>query len=237
LDEESGDDAMDMLLDLINSYEHRVIAVENLVNSAYETTLDDEDSLSQAYRTEEKLRDNLRETLVRNCSLRRADFDALTARIFTDIDMKKTVIERERKVLRERLRAYLQQQKELAISLKGQLAKLDEDSSQKSLEAVLHDIKKSQKEEGEQIFTLFRDFQFRLKTLCREIEELNDRLRRVLERGESLQLEDLRQFRASLAHEQRKAERKLRSEDVQRLLAHFNMERQESIYQWHRRGT
>jgi hypothetical protein len=166
--------------------------------------------------------------------------------------MKKTVIEEERKVLRERLKIYLECQKELAGSLKEQLVIFADGSDENKLKTVIEDIKKSQKEEGEQAFALLRDFQFRLKTLRQDVEELIHRLQRVLERGELIKLDDLRQlraslaqeqrrvdrqFRASIAYEQRKAEKKLRSEDVQRLLAHFNQERQESVYQWRGRSA
>ncbi|MBI4302922.1 MAG: hypothetical protein HY665_01085 [Chloroflexi bacterium] len=222
----------DLVLDLINSYEHRVVAVESLITGAYETTTDSGDGMSQAYETGQKLKANLRETLVRNRSLRRTDFDALTSKVFGDFEAKKAEIEEERKQVREGLKAYLRRQKELVTSLKEQLTKLSlEGSSKSELETILSNIKANQKEEGEQTFTLLRDFQFRLKTFHQELEELNSRLQRTLERGELLKLEDLRQLQATLADERRKVERKLRKEDVQKLLATFNRERQESVLQ------
>ena len=227
-----------MVLDLIDSYENRVIVIESLITSGSDTSMDSNDGLRQAYETGQKLRDDLRETLVRNCSLRRKDFDAFTAKVFADIEVKKTEIEEERKLVKERLKAYLGQQKELVTVLKEQLTKFNAEGSNKdNLETILGDIKTSHKEEGEQTFALLRDFQLRLKTFCQELEELNRRLQRVLARGELLKIEDLRQLQATLAHEWRTAERKARKEDVQRLLAHFNRERQETIHPWHRRGA
>ncbi len=105
----------DLVLDLINSYEHRVVTVESLINNAYETAVDSDEGLSQAYNTAQKLRDDLRETLVRNCSLRRKDFDAFTSMVFSSIDKKKMDIENERKQIREILKAYLGRQKELVM--------------------------------------------------------------------------------------------------------------------------
>jgi regulator of replication initiation timing len=221
----------DLVLDLINSYEHRVVAVESLVLSAYETTGDSGDGLSQAYKTEQKLKADLRETLARNSSLRRTDFDSLTSKIFGDIEAKRAEIEEERRLIRERLKAYLGRQKELITSLKGQLTKANpEDSSQDNLEQILTEIKITQQDEGEQTFAQLQDFRFRLKTYCQELDELNNKLQRTLERGELLKLEDLRHLQASWADERRKTERKLRKEDVQRLLAHFNRERQAGIH-------
>ncbi len=221
----------DLVLDLINSYEHRVITVESLINNAYETAVDSDEGLSQAYNTAQKLRGDIRETLVRNCSLRRKDFDAFTSKVFSDIDMKKIEIEGERKLIREALKAYLEKQKELVIALKEQLAKFNlEGANKDSLELLLNDIKTSQKEEGEQTFSLLRDIQLRLKTFRMELANLNSNFQRILERGELLKLEDLRQLQSTMAQERRKAEKEERKGDVEKLLARFNRERQEIIH-------
>jgi len=221
----------ELVLDLINSYEHRVVTVESLINSAFETVVDSDEGLSQAYNTTQKLRMDLRETLVRNCSLRRKDFDACTSMVFSRIDKKKMDIENERKQIREILKAYLGKQKELVIALKEQLAKFSLGSSNKdSLELLLSDIKTSQKEEGERTFSLLRDIQFRLNTFRIELADLNSNLQRILERGELLKLDDFRQLQSTMAQKRRKAERKERKEDVERLLAHFSRNRQEIIH-------
>jgi len=47
-----------------------------------------------------------------------------------------------------------------------------------------------------------------------------------VERGESLRLEDLRQLEAAEAGQERRAERELRRQEVERLLAHFKERRQ-----------
>jgi len=221
----------DLVLDLINSYENRVVTVESLINSAFETAVDSDEGLSQAYNTTQKLRMDLRETLVRNCSLRRKDFDACTSMVFSRIDKKKMDIENERKQIRGILKAYLGKQKELVIALKEQLAKFSLGSSSKdSLELLLSDIKTSQKEEGERTFSLLRDIQFRLNTFRIELADLNSNLQRILERGELLKLDDFRQLQSTMAQKRRKAERKERKEDVERLLAHFSRNRQEIIH-------
>ena len=75
----------EMVLDLINSYEHRVVTVESLINNAFESGEYSDEGLSQAYSQSQKLKEELRETLVRNCSLRRKDFDVTTAMVFTCI--------------------------------------------------------------------------------------------------------------------------------------------------------
>jgi hypothetical protein len=220
----------DVVLDLINSYEHRVVTVESLIDSAYEATTDSDEGLTQAYETGQKLRAEIREILVRNCSLRRKDFDAFVSKIFSRIDTKKMEIESERKAIRETLKTYLGTQKLLVLALKEQLAKFSQEGSNKdSLELLLNDIKTGQKQEGEKTFAMLRDIQFRLKTFRIELADLNSNFQRILARGELLKLEDLRQLQSTMAQERRKAERKDRKEDVEKLLEHFNRERQEII--------
>lgn len=221
----------DLILDLINSYEHRVVTVETLINSAYETTMDSDEGLSQEYQIVQKLKDDLRETLVRNCSLRRKDFEAFASMVFSSIDKKKMDIENERKQIREILKLYLGRQKELVVALKEQLTRFSlEGSNKDSLELLLDDIKTSQKEEGEQTFSLLKDIQLRLQTFRAELADLNNNLQRILERGELLKLDDFRQLKSSMAQKRRISERKERKDEVERLLAHFNRKRQVIIH-------
>ena len=116
-------------------------------------------------------------------------------------------------------------------TLKDQLAKFSiEDSNKDSLELLLSDIKTSQKHEGEQTSAMLRGIQFRLKTFRQELAVLNSNFQRILDRGELLKLEDLRQLQSTMAQERREAEREERKEDVEKLLEHFTRERQESIH-------
>jgi hypothetical protein len=148
--------------------------------------------------------------------------------VFNNIDKKKTDIENERKLVREILKTYLDKQKKLVTALKEQLTGFGQEGNDKaSLELLLINIKESQKEEGEQTFSLLRDIQLRLNTFRKELADLNSNFQRILDRGELLKMEDLRQFRANLALERRKAERKERKDDIGRLLEQFNQERRE----------
>jgi hypothetical protein len=160
--------------------------------------------------------------------MRRKDFDAFTSIVFNNIDKKKTDIEDERKLAREILKTYLDKQKKLVTVLKEQLAVFGQEGNDKaSLELLLINIKESQKEEGELTFSLLRDIQLRLNIFRKELADLNSNFQRILDRGELLKMEDLRQFRSNLALERRKAERKERKDDIGRLLEQFNQERRE----------
>ena len=87
-------------------------------------------------------------------------------------------------------------------------------------------IKAVYQERGQEMFATLRNFQLRLESFQAEQEEINHKLQRLVERGESLRLEDLRQLEAAEAGQERRAERELRRQEVERLLAHFKERRQ-----------
>ena len=211
-----------LVLDLINSYENRISMVESLVTTAYQTTAASDESLAEFDKERERLQSSLREILVKKCSLRRKDFNSLMERILADSERKKGKIQEEQKRARETLKEYLDKQKELAASLREQLVKFTlENVDKDSLGAIITNFKSAYQDKGEQVFALLRNFQWHLESFQREEEETNHKLQRLVDRGESLRIEDLRQLEAAKARQDRKAERELRREDVERLLAHF----------------
>ena len=80
---------------------------------------------------------------------------------------------------------------------------------------------------GSSLFAMLRDFQLRLEDFQKEQEEINHKLQRLVDRGESLSLEDLRQLEAAKALQEEELDRELRREEVDRLLSHFRQQRQE----------
>jgi predicted transcriptional regulator len=217
------------VLGLITSYESRIAMVEELMTTAYQTTVTSDGSFAILYEERERLKIGLQKTLAKNCSLRRKDFNHLMEGLLFDANKNRGVIEEERSRFREEVKKYLDEQKQLANYLRQQLVKLTQEETDKGcLDAVIGNIKATYEGKGQLLFAMLRDFQLRLETFQMEQEEINRKLQRLLERGESLNLEDLRQLEAAKAHQQRKAERELRREEVDRLLSHFRQQRQES---------
>jgi len=210
----------EMVLDLISSYENRICVVEKLV-----TTADSDESLSELGKETEKLKTTLRETLVNNCSLRRKDFNKLMERMLSDFEKDKKKIEEEQQQVRDKVKGYLTEQKELAASLREKLARFATDAEKDSLKAAIQEFKTACQDKGEQVFVLLRDFQSRLDVFQRGQEEVNHKLQRLVDSGECLKVEDLRQLEAAKACQDRKAERELRREDIERLLTHFRQQR------------
>jgi len=216
-----------LVLDLVASCENRISMVEELFTGAHYTTATLDASLGELADERGRLRASLQEILARNCSLRRKDFNALMERIISDSEMKKSGLEEERKRVGGELKGYLEVQKQLVASLRQQLVEFNPDKGDKDvLEATIARMKVAYQDKGQQVFALLRSFQLRLEAFQREQEEINQKLQRLVERGEALRLEDLRQLEAAEAGQERKVERELRRQDVERLLAHFKGQRQ-----------
>jgi uncharacterized phage infection (PIP) family protein YhgE len=220
---------MEPVLELITSYESRIATVEELMTTAYQATETSGGSFDILDEERERLKTGLQKTLARNCSLRKKDFNCLLEQLLSDSDKNREAIEEERSQVREKVKEYLDEQKQLASYLRQQLVELTQEKMDKGcLNAVIGKIKANYEDTGQRLFTILRNFQLRLEDFQREQEEINHKLQRLVDRGEFLSLEDVRQLEAARACQDRKANRELRREEVDRLLSHFRQQRQES---------
>jgi predicted phage tail protein len=219
---------MEPVLDLITSYESRIATVEELMTTAYQATVTSDGSFDILDEERERLKTGLQKTLTKNCSLRRKDFNRLMERVLSDSNKNRVAIQEEQSRVREKVKEYLDEQKQLSNYLRQQLIELAQEKLAKdSLDAVIGNIRAMYENKGQQLFAMLRDFQQRLKDFQREQEEINCKLQRLVDRGEFLSLEDLRQLEAAKACQDRKVNRELRREEVDRLLARFGQQRQE----------
>ncbi|MFC1937274.1 hypothetical protein ACFLWY_01790 [Chloroflexota bacterium] len=229
---------MEPALDLIISYESRIAVVEELITTAYQATETSDVSFDILDEEGERLKTGLQKTLAKNCSLRRKDFNRLLERLLSDSTKNREAIEEERSQIREKVKEYLDEQKQLANYLRQQLSELTQEKMDKGcLDAVIGKIKASYEDTGQRLFTILRNFQLRLEAYQREQEEINHKLQRLLDRGETLSIEDLRQLEATKALQDRKTIRDLRREEVERLLAHFKLQRLEIGRHWRQGQT
>jgi len=220
---------MEPVLDLITSYESRIATVEELMTTAYQATETSDGSFGILDEERERLKTGLQKTLTKNCSLRKKDFNRLLERLLSDSNKNREAIEEERSRIREKVKEYLDEQKQLANYLRQQLIELTQEKTDKGcLDAIIGNIKATYGDKGQLLFAILRDFQLHLEAYQREQEEINHKLQRLVDRGESLSLEDLRRLEAAEALQKRATERELRREEVDRLLSHFRQQRQES---------
>jgi regulator of replication initiation timing len=202
--------------------------VEELVTTVYHTTATSSESLDKLEKERKELRANLQETLAKNCSLRRKDFNRLMEAILSDSERKRMGIEEERRKVKEKLQEYLNGQKELAASLKKHLIEFTAEKTDKdNLKMIITELEAASQGKGEEVFAMLRTFELHLEAFQREQEEINHKLQRLVDRGKSLRIEELRQLEAAKAREDRKTERELRREGIERLLAHFKQQRQD----------
>jgi regulator of replication initiation timing len=216
----------DMIMEIVASYENGISMSDWLISNAHDAVATFDENWQELGKERARLKVGLQEILARNRSLRRKDFDHHIECFLLDCDRKRTGIEQEQKQLKQMLKGYLDEQKRLVASLRERIGSFNPgDVDRAALEAVIAELKKAYQDKGERVTVALREFQCRLNTFRQEQEEINHRLERLVQRGESLRLEDLRQLQAGHAREERKAGRELRRQEVQRLLAHFGQQR------------
>jgi hypothetical protein len=220
---------MGPIIELITSYENRITTVEEVMMKAYQATVAPDRHLDTLDKQREQLQTDLQKTLARRCSLRKKDFDKLLKNVLADSNEKREALRQERERIREQAAGYVEEHRRLADYLRGQLADLSrENADGAALNGMIKMIRTRYEESGQRLFGALREFQAHLEVFQREQEELNARLQRLADRGDSIHTEDLRQLEAARADQERKADRGLRREEVDRLLAHFRQQRLES---------
>lgn len=216
----------EVVLDLITSYESGITMAEMMLTQAYDATTAFDGSWSELDKERERLKATLREMLAGSCSLRRKDFSALIERVLSDSEGKRRQIDEEQKRVRRTLKQYLDEQRTLISYLKEQLVGFTQERADKdSLEIIIANIKAAYQSKGKQVFAMLEDFRQQLESFVREQRETNHKLQRLVDRGESLRIEDLRQMEATNTRQARKAEREARRRQVERLLVHFRQRR------------
>ncbi len=186
------------VFDLISSYERRLNELGSVVTSASRTAECCEDAISQSRELAAVLRNNLKNTLARNCSLRCRDFDRFMAGVFARIETRQRELERDRSDIKTRLADYIAGQKAAAAALREELAVLDSDLSSERLPGLLAGLKSAYRDEGEQTLARLRDFELRVEAFRLEQSLLREQLSRLLERADSVNMEDLKRLRAEV---------------------------------------
>lgn len=159
--------------EIIASYEARISSVEQIVESTHE--------MLETFRGQrEAMRARLRETLAQAAHLRKCDFDTMMGGILLRQE------ERERAV-RETMRGYLREQREMAAALKQALAR-GETERIGSVKELLKGIETRREEREREIRTLLAEFRM-------EQEEMSGALHRLLSNGGSVRAKE---FKATL---------------------------------------
>ena len=158
--------------DIVSSYQSRISTVATLIDNTHQ--------ILEGFKTKrDEMSNHLKETLAKEESLRKKDFDNMMEDIFAHQD------EREKQV-KDLLRTFFEEQKEIAQTLKKNLAegekvKIDE------FKKMLEDIQARQRARESEAKTVLKEFQ-------EEYKEMAESLRSLLNRGEAIQIKDFKEM-------------------------------------------
>ena len=159
--------------EIISSYEARISSVEQIIGATHE--------MLEAFRGQrEVMRTQLREALARAASLRRRDFDAMMQELLARQEAREQAV-------KETMRGYLQERRELAAALKETLPQSQAERIG-SVKELLKGIEARWQEREREVRGLLAEFQ-------REQEELTRTLGGLLSNGGSLKV---KAFKAAL---------------------------------------
>ena len=208
--------------EIISSYEERLQSINSIFDNTQVVLGEFQVSFSNTNHERETLKARLRDTLAKNESLRKKDFDIMMNAILLSQD------DREREV-KSLLNSYLMEQKEMARQLKENLGTFKDGLNKDNIDRInefhgmLKDILREQEERKAEVTA-------RLKMFQKEQNELSCTLGELLSKGNELRIRDLktmlRQFEAQ--SKERAARQRERREDVQIMLSVFRGKRRES---------
>lgn len=210
--------------EIISSYEERLQSIGFIIDNTQMVLGEFQESMSNTKQEREKLKIELRDTLARNESLRKKDFDTMMNTILLSQD------DREREV-RGLLNSYLTEQRDMARTLRENLGSFrgslnrDNIDRVKEFHQMLQDILTKQEERKMEITT-------KLKTYQKEQSDLSCTLVELISRGRDLRTKDLklmlRQFETQ--SRERVIQHRERKEDVQMMLNSYRNERLERAH-------
>jgi len=196
-------------IDIVSSYEAKIRSIGAIFDTTHQLLQDFQGSFLDTKQEREKLRAELRENLAKNESLRKKDFDNMMQEILS-------IQERGEKEVRNLLNNYLNEQKEMAHTLRNNLAKVKDALAKgdagmvKEIQVVIKGILANQEERKEKAI-------FKLKEFQKDQQQMTKRLEELLAKGKELRIKDLKLMLAEFKrqHEERISRQQQRKKAVQ----------------------
>ena len=197
---------------IVSSYETRIESIGTLFDATHQVLQGFHDSLLDTREEREKLNAELRESLTKNESLRRKDFDNMMQGIIL------TQNEREKEV-RDLLNTYLNEQRAMARDLKDNLGNFRDSLSEgeaqrvKEFQQMIKEILAKQTERKDEVISKLKEFKKEQKMLASRLNEL-------LAKGRALRIKDLKRMLSEFRgqYEERLARQEERKREVRHLL-------------------
>jgi hypothetical protein len=185
---------------IILSYETRIQKIqtafqssENITESSHTLFDNVHSSLNELRKERDLLNSKLCETVAKNGSLRKKDYNTLMSGILTTLDEKEKEAESQFLV-------FIEAQKETAQSLKNSLLGIKDITAQDAGEKIslvkeqLHQISKVQETRKETAMKTFMDFQQMHNSMMVCLENL-------LKKGDHIQIQDIKNIKDQILHE------------------------------------
>lgn len=212
-------DLKNVVENVISSYETRIESVGTIFDATHQI-LDDFQEASLGNKEEGlKISAQLRDILAHNEHLRKKDFDSMTQGVLSAQE------EREAEV-KNLLKGYLNQQREMARTLRENLAEFkdalakDDVQRVKEFHETIKEVITNQDARKEDVTSKLKEFQ-------KEQQEMVKKLKELLAKGRDLRIKDLKSMleEFNISHKERITRQEERGEEVQRMLGNFKKKR------------
>ena len=207
----------------VSSYVARIESVGVMLDTTHQILDGFQEAFLDNKEERQKINIELRDTLAHNEHLRKKDFDNMTQGILSAQE------EREAEV-KNLLKGYLNQQREMARTLREDLAKFKDALAKsdvqrvKKFQEIIKEVLASQDARKEEVA-------FKLKEFQKEQEVMAKRLKALLAKGRELRIKDLKEmlqeFRAQ--HKERLARHIERGKEVNKMLGRIKDKTPEAI--------
>ena len=193
--------------EIVSSYQSRISTVAMIIDNTHQLLEDFKNKRNE-------MSNHLKETLAKEESLRKKDFDNMMKDILSHQD------EREKEV-KELLKTFFEEQKEIAQAIKRNLAD-GEKVKISDFKNSLKDIQARQKARENEVSVMLKEFQT-------EYKEMAESLRSLLDKREAIRISE---FKVTLKNiRSRQIER---AKEVRTRLDEFRKERQDGLLEWNR---
>lgn len=219
-------DSNNLVNNILHSYEARIQSIGSVFDVTHQIIQGFQDDLLDTRQERENIRAELRESLAKNESLRRKDFDNMMQGILLTQEERK-------KEVRNLLNRYLNEQKEMVQALRENLERFKvslakgEAQKIKGFQEIIKEILAKQDKRKEEVTSRLKEFQ-------KEQAMLSKRLKELLAKGKELRIKDfksmVREFESQ--HKERITRQQERREMVHNLLEGFKKERVEAAENW-----
>lgn len=204
-------DQMEKILkDIVTSYDNGISEVRTIIENSYQMLEEYQNDIVQSKEDREKIKAQLREALTNQQHLRRKDFDQMIEKISGGITNRKEEIEKNQHIIREELRGYLDQQNDIASTLRERLSrssdhlKENESNRLRDFKIFLKDLQTQQEKRGEEVRKMLDGFRKELEVYRAEQMLMSQTLRDLLSKGNSLRIRDFKVAISEIQAQQRK---------------------------------